>query len=246
MSKGRPIEEGRPGEERRPIEEGRPGEERRPIEEGRPGEERRPIEEGRPGEERRPIEEGRPGEERRPIEEGRPGEERRPIEGERRQDREEEVVQAQRDISVPIDEEQHEREQSEQRAEAAKIATSLCKVLASASCHETMSTLFTEKLNKIAKQMHEEKLITHDLDEKLTYDAIITSFESTLKFMLNKEQLENHCDKFLSCIKNMKEGNDQKKWEQLAYAIKKKWEQTSPGFKLEENLETNLDESQHD
>ena len=63
--------------------------------------------------------------------------------------------------------------------------------------------LFQESIGSISDEMLAAHIITREVQRSPSYDAIISSFESGMRFNYTKADLEEHCKKFLTALTNV-------------------------------------------
>ena len=86
-----------------------------------------------------------------------------------------------------------------------------------------LNTLLQDSINEFAREMLQEQLISDSVARNPNYKTIVDNFLSKLSFMTEKEEIEQHCGKFLKVLQNVGEqGASKNMKKQLTDAAKTK------------------------
>ena len=69
--------------------------------------------------------------------------------------------------------------------------------------YHKLCSLFEDSMKKVAEEMFQAGIISCDVKEDPTFDSIIKSFLSAFNFMENLEDIQKHCQTFLSVFTKM-------------------------------------------
>ena len=68
---------------------------------------------------------------------------------------------------------------------------------------DTLRTMFNNSLQRIADKFLEKQLISVEVHNKPTFDAIISDFFTSMVFFQTINEIQGHCSKFLTVFKDL-------------------------------------------
>ncbi len=68
-----------------------------------------------------------------------------------------------------------------------------------------LNSLLQDNIDEFAREMVQEQLIARAVSRNPTYTTIVDNFLAKFAFMTEKEEIEQHCGKFLKVLQNVGE-----------------------------------------